>query len=100
MRLLTRTTRSVSTTQAGERLLATVKPALDSIDEELAAVGELRDKPAAAIRITTASHAANTVVWPALEKLLPSHPDIHVEVCLKAPSTNIVEELRRRRATW
>jgi DNA-binding transcriptional LysR family regulator len=91
-RLLTRTTRSVATTQAGERLLGTLKPAFDSIGEQLAAVGELRDKPAGTIRITTSSHAASTILWPALEKLLSNYPDIHVELCLDSAFTNIVEE--------
>lgn len=92
VRLLTRTTRSVSTTEAGERLLGTLKPAFDSIGEQLRAVGELRDRPAGTIRITTAKHAADTILWPVLESLLPKYPDIHVELCLESAFTNIVEE--------
>ena len=71
LRLLTRTTRSVSPTEAGERLLRTVGPRFDEIEAELAALSELRDKPAGTIRITAGEHAADTVLWPALAKLLP-----------------------------
>src|SRR5438067_8273791 len=66
IRLLTRTTRSVSPTEAGERLLTTVAPRFDEIDAEMAALSELREKPAGTVRITAAEHAANSVVWPAL----------------------------------
>jgi len=62
LRLLTRTTRSVSPTEAGERLLMTVGPRFDEIEAELAALSELRDKPAGNVRITAAEHAANTVL--------------------------------------
>ena len=77
VRLLARTTRSVVATQAGERLLATLRPAFDDIDAQLAALTELRDKPAGTVRITCTGQAARDVLWPALEKLLPTHPDIH-----------------------
>jgi DNA-binding transcriptional LysR family regulator len=80
LRLLTRTTRSVAPTEAGERLLGTLGPAFDEIEAMLAALGELRDKPSGTIRITAAEHAADTILWPALERLLPAHPDIRVEV--------------------
>ncbi len=76
VRLLTRTTRSVAPTEAGERLLLTVGPHLDQIDVELTALSELREKPAGNIRITTGEHAAETVLWPALARLpagLPRH---------------------------
>jgi DNA-binding transcriptional LysR family regulator len=92
VRLLTRTTRSVAPTEAGERLLSTLKPALASIGAELAAIGELRDKPAGTIRITTGEHAAHAVLWPALSKLLPNYPDIKVEVILDYGLINIVAE--------
>jgi DNA-binding transcriptional LysR family regulator len=92
VRLLTRTTRSVAPTEAGERMLGTLRPALDSIGSQLAAVGELREKPAGTIRITTSEHAANTVLWPALEKLLPRYPDIHVEMSITSGFTDIVAE--------
>ena len=80
LRLLTRTTRSVAPTEAGERLLRTLGPAFDEIEAALTALGELREKPSGTIRITAAEHAADTVLWPALERLLPAYPDITVEV--------------------
>jgi DNA-binding transcriptional LysR family regulator len=80
LRLLTRTTRSVAPTEAGERLRRTLEPRLEEIEGELAALSELRDRPAGTIRITAGDHPAHSVLWPALEKLLPDYPDIHVEV--------------------
>src|SRR3954467_1254514 len=80
LRLLTRTTRSVAPTEAGERLLRTVGPRFEEIDAELAALSELREKPAGIIRLTTGEHAAETILWPALERLLPDYPDIKVEL--------------------
>jgi DNA-binding transcriptional LysR family regulator len=80
IRLLTRTTRSVSTTVAGERLLLSVGPKFEEIDAELASLNELREKPAGTIRITTAEHAAQTVLWPKLARFLPNYPDIKVEI--------------------
>lgn len=92
VRLLTRTTRRVAPTQAGEQLLKTLGPALESIAAELASLGELREKPAGTIRITTSEHAANAVLWPVLEKLLPEYPDIHVELSIDSGFTDIVAE--------
>jgi DNA-binding transcriptional LysR family regulator len=92
VRLLSRTTRSVAPTQAGERLLGTLGPALDKIGAELTALGELREKPAGTIRITAGEHAALTVLWPALSKLLPLYPDIEVEVNVDQGLTDIVTE--------
>ena len=92
VRLLTRTTRSVAPTEAGERLLRTLGPALDSIGAELASLGDLRDRPSGTIRITTSEHAANTILWPALERLLPDYPDIHVELSIDSGLTDIVAE--------
>ena len=80
LRLLTRTTRSVAPTEAGERLLQTVGPHLDGIDAELAALGALRDKPAGTFRITADENAARAVLWPALRMLLPRYPDMNVEI--------------------
>src|SRR5512133_2683213 len=80
LRLLTRTTRSVAPTEAGEHLLRTVAPKLEEIDAELSALTELRDKPAGTVRITVAEHSALTILWPALATLLPRYPDIKVEV--------------------
>src|ERR1700723_4401562 len=73
LRLLTRTTRSVAPTEAGERLLRTIGPRFEEIDAELAALTELREKPAGTIRITAHEHAAETVLWPALTRLLPDY---------------------------
>lgn len=92
VRLLTRTTRSVAPTAAGERLLSTLRPALDSIGAELQSLNELREKPIGTIRITTSDHAANTVLWPVLERFLPSYPDIHVELSIDSSFTDIVTE--------
>ncbi|WP_031356660.1 LysR family transcriptional regulator [Caballeronia sordidicola] len=92
LRLLTRTTRSVSPTPAGERLLATVGPRFDEIDEELAALSELRDKPAGTIRITTDEHAAATILQPKLVELLLDYPDIKVEIIVDFGLTDIVAQ--------
>lgn len=92
VRLLTRTTRSVAPTEAGERLLQTVAPRLDEIEAEMDALGELREKPAGSLRITTAEHAANTIIWPALERFLPQYPDISVEVAVNYGLVDIVAE--------
>jgi DNA-binding transcriptional LysR family regulator len=92
VRLLTRTTRSVAATEAGERLLRSVGPRFDEIEAELAGLSELREKPAGTIRITAGEHAAVSVLWPALAKLLPDYPDIHVEVIVDYGLTNIVAE--------
>src|SRR5580765_6467316 len=70
LRLLTRTTRSVASTEAGERLIETLRPALDDIDERLAALSALRERPAGTIRINTSEHAAETVLWPKLARFL------------------------------
>ena len=90
--LLTRTTRSVAPTLAGERLLANLRPAFDEIDSQLAAVTELRDKPAGAIRITTSQHAADAILWPALERLLPDYPDVSVELSIDTGFRDIVAD--------
>jgi DNA-binding transcriptional LysR family regulator len=92
IRLLTRTTRSVAPTQAGERLLRNVGPRFDEIDAELAALSELRERPAGTIRITAGEHAANAILWPALLKFLPKYPDIKVELIVDYALTDIVTE--------
>jgi DNA-binding transcriptional LysR family regulator len=92
LRLLTRTTRSVAPTEAGERLARTVGPRFDEIDAELAALGELREKPAGMIRLTVGEHAAETILWPALARLLPGYPDIKVELITDYGLTDIVAE--------
>lgn len=92
VRLLTRTTRSVAPTAAGERLVEAIGPHLDGIEAELAALGTLRDKPAGTIRITTGIHAAQTILWPALAKLLPAYPEIEVEIAVQTGFVDIVAE--------
>jgi DNA-binding transcriptional LysR family regulator len=92
LRLLNRTTRSVSPTEGGERLLRTLTPAFNQIQTELDAVGELRDKPAGTIRITANDHAANTILWPAISQLLPAYPDIKVEIDVDYGLTDIVAD--------
>ncbi|MBN9253490.1 MULTISPECIES: LysR family transcriptional regulator [unclassified Mesorhizobium] len=92
LRLLTRTTRSVSPTEAGERLLRTVGPRLDEIEAELSALSELREKPAGTVRITAGEHSAETVLWPAIARLLPDYPDIRVEIIVDYGLTDIVAE--------
>jgi DNA-binding transcriptional LysR family regulator len=92
LRLLTRTTRSVAPTEAGERILRNVGPRFEEIDTELAALSELRDKPSGNIRLTTGEHAAETILWPAVAKLLPDYPDIQVEIIVDYGLTDIVAE--------
>ena len=92
IRLLTRSTRSVSPTEAGERLLLTVGPRIEDIEAELAALSTLRDKPAGTIRISTAEHAADSVLWPKLATFLPQYPDIKVELNIDYAFTDIVAQ--------
>ena len=92
VRLLTRTTRSLAPTEAGERLIRNVGPHLDGIAAELAALGELRDKPAGTIRITSGEHSAETILWPKLAPLLRAYPDIRVEITVDYGLTDIVAE--------
>lgn len=92
IRLLSRTTRSVLPTEAGERLFTAIGPHFDGIEAELDALSELRDKPAGTIRITTSAHAAHTILAPALAALLPGYPDIHVELSVDAGFVDIVAE--------
>jgi len=92
VRLLARTTRSVAPTEAGERLLRTVGSRFDEIDAELAALSELREKPAGVIRITTGEHAAEAILWPALATLLRHYRDIKAELVVDYGLTDIVAE--------
>ncbi|HEY9214329.1 MAG TPA: LysR family transcriptional regulator [Ancylobacter sp.] len=92
LRLLTRTTRSVAPTEAGERLLQTVAPRFEEIEAQLAALSELRDKPAGTVRITAGEHPAMSVLQPALKRFLPDHPDINVEIIVDYGLTDIVAE--------
>ena len=92
IRLLTRTTRSVSPTEAGERLLHTVGPRFEEIEAELAALSELRDKPAGTIRITTSDHAADSILLPKLAPILPDYPDLKIEINTDYRLLDIVEQ--------
>ncbi len=92
IRLLARTTRSVSVTDAGERLVRTLSPHFDEIGAELDAVTELRAKPAGSIRINAGEHSAISILWPALARVLPEYPDIKVEIFTDYGLTNIVAE--------
>lgn len=90
--LLVRTTRSVSPTEAGQQIIANIAPHFEEIDIELAWLGERRLKPAGTIRVSAGEHAALSVLQPALNKLLPSYPDIHVEIHSENRLTDIVAE--------
>ncbi|OAE97305.1 LysR family transcriptional regulator [Bradyrhizobium centrolobii] len=92
LRLLTRTTRNVSPTEAGERLLDSVGPRLEEVEAELAALSALRDKPAGTVRIASGEHAADLILWPVIHKLLPHYPDITVEIIVDNGLTDIVAE--------
>jgi DNA-binding transcriptional LysR family regulator len=92
LRLLTRTTRSVAPTEAGDRLLRTIGPRLDEIEAEIAALSELRDKPAGTIRITTGKHPAETILAPAMAKLLPDYPDLRIELIVDQRLTDIAAD--------
>lgn len=92
LKLLNRTTRSVSPTEAGERLYQTVGPRFTDIEAELAVLGEMRGKPAGTVRITATEHAARTLVWPRLQPWLAKYPDISVEISSDNRFTDIVAE--------
>jgi DNA-binding transcriptional LysR family regulator len=92
LRLLARTTRNVSPTEAGERLLQSVGPRLEEVEAELAALSALREKPAGTVRISSSEHAAELILWPVIHKLLPQYPDITVEVIVDNGLTDIVAE--------
>jgi DNA-binding transcriptional LysR family regulator len=92
IRLLARTTRGVSLTEAGERLFLTVRPRFEEIEAELAALSELREKPSGTIRITATDYAADTILWPKISKVLPDYPDIKVEVNINYGLIDIVAE--------
>jgi len=92
LKLLNRTTRSVSPTEAGERLYQTVGPRLADIEAELAVLGELRGRPVGTVRITATEHAVRTLVWPRLQPWLPKYPDIKIEISSDNRFTDIVAE--------
>jgi len=90
LRLLTRTTRSVAPTEAGERLIETLRPAFNDIDDRLASLTELRERPAGTVRITSSAHAARAVLWPVIDRLAAGNPDINVEVSIESGLVDIV----------
>ncbi|MGE0283664.1 MAG: LysR family transcriptional regulator [Rhizobiaceae bacterium] len=92
MRLLSRTTRSVAPTEAGERLIATLGPMLHDLDTAVASLGDLRDRPSGTIRITTVEHAAKTIIVPAMKRLLPDNPDIKVEITIDYGLADVVAD--------
>lgn len=92
VRLLTRTTRGVSPTDAGERLLLAAAPRFEEIEAELSAVAELRDKPTGTIRLTASEHAADTVLWPRLGHFLRAHPEVKVELHIDYGLSDIATE--------
>jgi DNA-binding transcriptional LysR family regulator len=92
LRLLTRTTRRVAPTDAGERLLAAIGPRLDGIEDDLAALSDLRDKPAGNIRITASEHAASSILLPRLAALMSDYPDIKLEINTDYRMIDIVEQ--------
>ena len=92
IRLFNRTTRSVAPTEAGQRLLDTVGPALDDIDSRLSSLTKLRDRPAGTVRLSSSTFAARTVLWPVIDKLTAENPDIHVELNVDDGFVDIVSE--------
>ena len=92
LRLLTRTTRSVMPTPAGEQLLSTLRPALGEIEARLNALSELRELPSGSLRLTAGPHAVRTVLWPALLRLNTRYPDIKIEVSIEPALTDIVTD--------
>lgn len=92
LRLLSRTTRSVAPTDAGERLISTLGPMLHDLDAAIASLGELRDRPSGTIRLTTVEHAAKTILVPAMKRLLPDNPDITVELTIDYGLADVVAD--------
>ncbi|MCK1616411.1 LysR family transcriptional regulator [Bradyrhizobium sp. 159] len=92
VRLLNRTTRSVTPTQAGERLFSSVGPKFTAMDADLAELSKLREKPAGTIRLTATEYAAAEILLPALGHFLPKYPEVHVEVIIDYGLTNIVAQ--------
>lgn len=92
VRLLTRTTRNVAPTEAGERLYQSLSPHLQEIEQEISALRDSRERPAGNIRLTAAEHSMNTVLWPRLKPFMQQYPDINIEVIVDNALTDIVDE--------
>lgn len=92
IKLLSRTTRSVSVTEAGADLLHALRPAFGEIGAKLLTISKFRDQPAGTVRITCSRHAAETILWPAIDRIMAAYPDIHIELSLDGALTNIVTE--------
>lgn len=92
VRLLVRNTRNIAPTEAGELLFETLRPAFDEIDTRPSALGTFREKPAGTVRITVGQHAADTIVWPAVARLLPRYPDLKIELAIDSALRDIVSE--------
>ena len=92
VRLLTRTTRSVSPTEAGQRLADTLRPALDDIDAQLASLDDMRSRPSGTIRLTASRHAARQIVMPVANRLMAEYPDVHLEIAIDSRFVDIAKE--------
>lgn len=92
LRLLTRTTRSVAPTEAGQRLVQSLGPRIEEIEADLANLMALRDKPSGTVRLTLSDHAYRTILWPRLRPVLADYPDLRLEVSIDNVLRNIVEE--------
>lgn len=92
LQLLTRNTRSVTPTEAGDKLVQTLRPAFDEIDARIVELSELREKPSGTLRITTSRHAAETVLWPRIAPFLHAYPDVAIELSIDGALTDIVAD--------
>lgn len=92
LKLLTRTTRNVSLTEAGEQLITTLRPAFDDIQSRIAGLSALREKPSGNVRITAGRHAVETLLWPAVHHVLRDNPDVTIELSIDHALTDIVAE--------
>ena len=92
LKLLTRNTRNVAPTEVGEQLVETLRPAFDGIEARLAALSALRERPSGNVRITTSRHAAETILWPAMRRLMADYPDVNVELSVDSHLTDIIAD--------
>jgi len=92
VRLLTRTTRNVAPTEAGEQLMETLRPAFNDIRSRIDALGAMRQRPAGTIRITSSQHAGETILMPAVKRLMAEYPEIHVEISIEQRLVDLVAE--------